>query len=348
MAANWDFEVTVNVYNDAQPVRRRNFGLLMWATEDVEAGFTNLYELYNSNSEVQLDDKLSATTKAAGAAFYSQTVHPRQWGVAKVTYASLGTDLTTLAAAFGGFYGVACADRTNTTQNALADWTLANDRLAIVQSSDSDILAGTALNLFETLNGDNNGRAAGIWADDNTEYQDAGWAAMGLSPDMDTQSSVWYDRVLSGFTAADVTTAQQTTVTGYGGNLFLDFYGVDKTSPGTLFTLDFIDNLVINDWFRARAEEAIAQLKLDQVAQNSKIPYTNRGLAMIEDRIRSVYNTGVAAGHFSPDEPLVMDVPDISEVSAADITARQATLSATIIRAGAIKDITLNVGILAA
>jgi hypothetical protein len=348
MAANWDFEVTVNVFSDGQPIRKRNFGLLMLATDDVGGSFTELYRLYNSNSEVQQDDDLNTEAKAAGAAFYSQTVHPRQFGIAKVTYASLATDLDTLLAAFNGFYAVACADRTKTTQNALADWTLANDRLAIVQSSDSDILAGTALNLFETLNGDNNGRAAGIWADDDTEYQDVGWAAMGLSPDMDNQSSVWYDRVLSGMTTADVTAAQQTTVTGYGGNLFLDFYGVSKTSPGTLFTEGFIDDLVINDWFKARAEEALAALKLRKVAQNSKISFTNRGMNECGNEIRGVFNVGVAAGHFSPDEELVLDIPDISEVSAAEITARGFSFSGTIIRAGAIKDITFNVGILAA
>jgi hypothetical protein len=347
MAANWDFEVTVNVFANAQPVRRRSFGLLMWCTEDVEVGFTELYRLYESNSDVQADADLSATTKAAGAAFYSQTVHPRQWGVAKVVHATINTSLDTLLAAFNGFYAVATDSRLQAELELLAAWALANDRLAIIQSSDAAIIAGTALNLFEVLNDANSNRTAGIWADDDAEYQDCGWAAMGLSPDMDTQSSVWYDRILSGFTTADVTVAERTAVTGENGNLLLDFYGVGKTSPGTLFGGGWIDDLVLNDWFKARAEEAIAQLKLDQVAQNSKIPYTNRGLAMIEDRIRGVYSKGVAAGHFA-ENSLVMDVPDISDVDIADITARTATISATIIRSGAIKDITLNVGILAA
>lgn len=348
MGATWDFEVNTNVTSDGQPVRKRSFGLLMWLTEAVEVGFSELYRLYESNNQVQTDDDLSAATKAAGAAFYSQTVHPRTWGVAKVTYATITADLNTLLAAFDGFYAVACADRTDATQEDMAEWTVANDRLAILQSSTAAIIAGTGGNLWETLSTAANGRAAGIWADDNAEYQDNGWAAMGLSPDMDTQSSVWYDRVLTGFTPADLTVAERNTVTGYGGNALLPFYGVNKTSPGTLFSSDYIDNLVINDWFKARSQEAMAQLKLDQVAQSSKIPYTNRGINLIAARIRGVYNTGVAAGHFSEDEPLVMDIPTVATSTPADITARQVTMSATIIRAGAIKNITLNVGILAA
>jgi hypothetical protein len=348
MGATWDFEVNTNVTSDGQPVRKRSFGLLMWLTEDVEVGFTETHRLYESNNQVQTDDDLSATTKAAGAAFYSQTVHPRVWGVASVTYATISADLTALLAEFDGFYAIACADRTDATQEDVAQWAAANDRVAILQSSTAGIIAGTALNLWETLNTAANGRAAGIWADDDAEYQDNGWGAMGLSPDMDTQSSVWYDRVLTGFTPADLTVAERNTVTGYGGNALLPFYGVNKTSPGTLFDLNFIDNLVINDWFKARSQEAMAQLKLDQVAQNSKIPYTNRGINLIAARIRGVYNVGVAAGHFSEDEPLVMDIPTVATSTPADITARQVTLGATIIRAGAIKDITLNVGILAA
>lgn len=347
-STSWDFQVVTNVTTGAQPVRKQNFGLGMHATEEVEAGFTELYRLYESNNQAQADDDLSVLSKAAAATFYSQPAskRPRQFGIAKVTYASLSTDLTTLLAAFSGFYGVTCESRAQADVEALAAWVLANERIGGAQSSDAAILAGTADNAFEEIFDLANGRCWGVWADDDAEHQDVAEMAQGLSTDMDTQSSVWYDTQLVGLTSADVTVAERNTVTGYGGNLLLPKKGVDVISLGTMFNVEFIDVIVLGDWFKARSEEAVVQLQLDEVAAGSKVPFTNHGIGMIEDKIRGVYSIGVAAGHFR-ETSLVMDVPDISTISSGDLASRSVTLSATIIRAGALQNITLNVGIIA-
>ena len=347
MGANWDFTVTTNVFGNAQGVRAQDFGTPVWATEDVEAGFTELYRAYESNSAIQLDDDLSAPAKAAGAIFFSQPaeLRPQQLIIAPVTYASLGTDLDVLLAAFKGFYGVACQDRTKATQVLLAAWTLANERLGSLQSLDSDILAGTAGNLFETVSDLANGRAFGSWHATDTEYADLAWLAQILGPNADVTASVAYDKTLVGVASQNVTVAQRDTVTGYGGNLYLTLKGVGATGEGTLFDGDWIDELITEDLFKARSEEGIAQLRLDTSQRGSKIPYDNDGLAQIEQKIRDVYLKLVGANHLRAGS-LVMNVPDISAVDSADIAARQTTLSATVISKGAQKDITLNVGIL--
>lgn len=351
-STSWDFQVTVNVSTGAAPVRRRNFGLGLLATTEVDVGFTELYRLYESNSEVQADDDLKTAAKAAGAIHYSQPAQkrPRQWGVAKVTYDAGGgellTSLNTLLAAFDGFYGICCASRADADQEDLAEWALANERIAIGQTSTAAVKAGTGGNFWETLNTAGNNRGAGIWADDDTEFHDVALLAQGLAPDLDQQSSVWYDTQLKGLTVPDITVTERNTLTGYGGNILLPKKGIPVISKGTVFSLEYIDVIVLGDWFKARCEEAIVQLQLDRVDANSKIPFTNYGIELIVDKIREVYGIGVAAGHFR-DSSLELDVPDISEVSTADLSSRSVTLGATIIRAGAIQNITLNVGIIA-
>jgi len=354
MGTTFDNDITVNIFGDAQGVRRASFGLIMHSTEDVEAGFTELYRIYESPSAAQQDADLSAGAKTAVANFFSQPSgqRPRKVGIAAVTYASLGTDLDALLAAVSGtedvFYGVTCEDRTKATQLLLAAWTLANaPSLSVLQSLDSDILAGTAGNLFETVNGLTNGRSAGIWHDTDAEHADLAWIAQILGPDPDNQASVAYDKTLAAVGSVDVTAAEKTTVLGYGGNLHLTLKSVNATGPGTLFsgTTDFIDELITKDWFQARLEEGLAQLKLDMSQRNSKIPYTNEGLVMIQNVIEGVFARGVSAGHFLAGS-LVVDRPDISDISSAVIASRIATMGATVTSAGGIKDITLNIGVI--
>lgn len=348
MPANWDSDITVNIYGSAQAVDRQSFGIHCIATAAVEAGFTDLYRIYESNSDVQEDADVSTATKAAAAAFYSQTAHPRKLMIAKVAYATLATDLTALAAgvtAADDFYSVSCADRSKAYQNALADWTAANTRLAIVQSEDSDILADTAANLFEVLGDDDaNPRAVGLYHA-ASEWADMAWAAMGISADPDQTASVWYDKTLTGITPTVITAAQKAVVLGNGGNLVLRLKGVSATGPGKLFDGNYVDTLISKDWLRARLAEALAQFKLDLSNRNQKIPYTNVGLAMVEAVIRGVCQRGERIGHFA-EGSTVIATPDISEVDAADITARQCTIPVTVTLSGGIATITLNVGVL--
>ncbi len=70
---------------------------------------------------------------------------------------------------------------------------------------------------------------------------------------------------------------------------------------------------------------------------------------MIEGRIRGVLERGVGIGHFVAGS-VIVTVPDIEagEVTPAEITARTATITAQATLTGGIKDITINIGILAA
>jgi len=450
MGANFDSDITVNVYGSATPVKRQSFGVLMLASQDVGAGFTEDYRLYESPQEAAADTDLQSGTQAMIAAFYSQPSHPRKVGVAAmvadvamietftinagpaandvysitingiessytagatptpstvaaglrsvmqtnlaaeavtvagadpditvtvdvagddVTFSSsytaagggtsgitevatkasvsIKTQLDTLLQGYDDFYAVAAYSRAKVEQQRLAEWTVANTRLALIQSSDADIIAGTAGNLFATLYAASNGRAVGLYHDTDAEYGDAAWGAAGLWVDPDQKASVWYDKTLTGITTIPgLTSAQKTQVLAYNGNLYPTLKSVGATGPGKLFSGDWVDDLITEDWFKARLEEDLAQLKLDLSNRGEKIPYTNRGLAMLESVIRARVKTGWDIGHLDEESGVVIDVPDISDVTSADILARQAVISVTAYKTGGIKDITVNVGLL--
>lgn len=349
--STFNVDVSVNVYSESQSVDITNFGRIAFLTEDVEVGFTELYRLYESNNAARADSDLSATAKLAAAAFFSQELRPRDLMIASVTYTTFATDLAALVALVGGtandFYGIATQDRTKANLNDLADWIAANGKVGIIQSSDTDITAGTALNLFETLNGDSNDRVAGIWHDDDAEYADLAWLATILSCDLDSQSSVAHDKELVGCTApgsSDIDDTKKGVVLGYNGNLYLPFFGDPVMRPGTMFGGAWIEDTIQADWLKARLQEAFARLVKKESAANSKVPYDDFGIAQCESEIRAVIDKGIQIGHFVADS-LTLDVPKLADISAATRATKAVTISGNVLRTGAIKDLNFSVTI---
>lgn len=351
--ATHDADVVVNVTGNAQPVRRANFGIPLFATDQVDVGFTELYRIYNSNNEAQTDSDLLADAKSAAATFFSQSPRPRSLVIAKVAMTQVDTDLTALRAVYDAWYGFTVDDRTDSVIADAATWAAANDKLYIAQSSAAAILAGTPANAFETQQTAANPYGAGLWYQTDTVYADLAWLAAGLSIDMDSQSGIWAHRTLVGpaVSDGDVTSTEKANVEGDGGNLYLSFRGVGATAPGKLFDGRWIDEQVIRDWVIARVGEAIAQLMLNLANSNQKIPYDNYGLRLIGAEVEAVLQRGVSIGHFR-EGSVIVDVPDIyadpAEVDPADIVAREATITAEATLTGAIQTVTITIGVLSA
>jgi len=354
MATN-NADITVSVVGNAGQVSRTNFGRILLATAAVEATFDDTYRVYQSNNEAQNDDDLSTSTKSAIATYYSQTTHPTDIIVGEVEYESAGDELkdslTSIETAMDSagveqFYGIACMSRADADVQAVCEWAAANNRLALAQTSAAAVAAATGGNVFETLNTASN-TSAGIWYSTDTDYADLAWLAKGLSADLETTSTVWYDKTLTGISVdnGEVDSTEKGNIEGYNGNHYLTLLSVGATAPGTCFDGTWIDEKVYKDFVKARVKEGIAQLKLDLSERNKKIPYTNPGLAMLGGVIRKIYSRSVGAGHAQADS-LTLSIPDISTVSSASILAREATISATWLLSGGVKDVSVTVGVL--
>lgn len=349
--STFNADVSVNVYGETQSVDITNFGRICFATDDVEVGFTETYRLYESNNAAQTDADLSAPAKLAAAAFFSQKRRPSDLMIAKVVYATINTSLDALLAEVGGtsndFYCVVTEDQTEANLLLLAAWATANSRIAIVQSLDAAITAGTAGNLFEDLVATSNDRCAGVWHDDALDYVALGWAATILAADMDSESSVAHDKEIVGVSAPPSTAIDDTkkgVVVGLNGNLYLPFYGDPVMRPGVMFGGAWIEDTILEDWLQARLQEAFARLAKRTSNANSKIPYNDFGIAMCEAEIRGVIDKGVSIGHFNANT-LTLNVPLLSSISSAVRATKTVTISGNVQKAGAIKDFNFNVGV---
>ncbi len=351
MSYTHDDDVTINVFGDAMPVKRKSFGLNSVQTDELEAGFTQTHRIYSSPADVAADADLKPAAVAEVAGHFNQTPHPTQVQVGKVDFTTpvtLAASLDALRAATDVWFAQTTTSRVKADLVEMAAWSLTNKKLFGFQSSDADILTGVGGNVMDTINLLNNGYCWGIYHGVDAEPLGTSWMSAGLWPDPDQLASVWYHRQLIGVSADDITPAQAVLAKEDGSNLFAPFGGPPATNDGKLFDGSFVDDLIVREWFKARLQESLIQFQVDLAKRGQKIPYSAKGLGMVGGRILSVGKRAEepnGIGHFQAGSVKVT-IPELEDVADQDIVDRKSTLAVTAVTTGGIKEITLNVGVL--
>lgn len=99
-------------------------------------------------------------------------------------------------------------------------------------------------------------------------------------------------------------------------NIYITVADVPITKDGTVVSGEYIDVMRGVDWLTARLEEAVFTLLI----QNRKVPYTDTGVALIENTIRGVMQR---ASEFLLDgESITYDIPRVADVPAASRGSR--------------------------
>ena len=233
--------------------------------------------------------------------------------------------------------------RSDADIEAAAAWVLARKKIFIAQSSDAGILAGTPANVALNLQAAANDRTALLYYQTDADYADGAWSSVGGGFNLDAPdgAGIWAYKPLTGIPFTEITGAEATEIYDANANLYGRNVGLQFTSKGTTAAgaPTYIDVTVTTDWLEKRTQEAIITAF---VATKTKIPFTNAGIAMIGAAVKGVLDLGVSAGHISPDVPVQLRLPDISEVSTDDKGNRLLTISADLTYAGAIQKVALT------
>jgi len=348
---SFDDKIVVNIFAEAQAVSRRSFGTVLHITDDLGAGFTERVRFYTRNQDAQADTDLLTTAKAAAAVFFSQPAHGRTFAIGRIDYSgapnTIAEELDFILAETNAWYGLCASSRLQANIEEIGAWAEANAVLYAPQDADAVILTGGGGTAFDTMFAAAYGRSAGLYYSDDTDYPDVAWLTGKLAVDPDVRTTTWSNLTLVGMPFDILNGTEKTNLRALNANAYLSMGGVGATGDGTLFSGAFIDTLISKDWVKARTTEAISQLLLDVSNLGSKIPYTDAGMAQIEAVIRGVFQRGVAAGHFR-DGSIVIEVPPLSTIDPAVVASRALTIEASVILAGAIETVTLNIAVLAA
>ena len=225
------------------------------------------------------------------------------------------------------WYGVALMSRNQDDILSMAAWTEAHRKLfgtAIAEEG-----AKVATNYTDTgylLMKENYFRT--FWFYHKTADSDFPEVAVmarcfAISPGGET----WANKRLAGVEGDGLTETEFNAIVGKNGNTFENFRNVAITQRGMVAAGEWIDIIRFRDWL----QEEITTRVFDALVNTDKIPYTDAGIAIIENQIKSALELGQRRGGIAPDEEdengnlnlgFVVTVPRASSISASQKASR--------------------------
>lgn len=165
---------------------------------------------------------------------------------------------------------------------------------------------------------------------------EAGW--MGEALPYDPGSQTWAYKTISGVATYALTSGQVTAALAKSANIYTTIGGVNVTQNGTVASGEYIDIIRGLDWLESSLQEAVYA----ELVNKRKIPYTDEGIALIENTVRGVLSTAATAGLLI-ESTIVMSVPLLSEISSADkLTRNLPDVTFTADLQGAIHTVTIE------
>jgi hypothetical protein len=345
--ATFDGDIVVNILSTAGAVTTQDFGVAIWVTDALEAGFTERVRFYESSQAVNADADLQQATKDALNAAFAQNPRLRKLAVGKISYIAVISDemdaIKAEADQTDGFYFIGSSSRVEGNIVDLAAWAETQPVLYLPQTSDAALLAGTAGNIGEDLRLATRARTALTYNATDTEYNGFSWGSKTGAADPDEQSTTWRNKTLSGITPqVTLTDTEKANILAENANVYLTLKGQGSMGEGTLADGNPIDTRIARDWLEFRIGEGLAQLFLDVSNRNSKVPFDNDGIAQIGGVLEAVAARGEKVGHLLAGASTV-SLPLRKDVPPADVTARTLTVPMEVTLAGAIEEATINV-----
>lgn len=313
--------VNVQISRETETVDRANFGvpLFLVAEDTAAASITERVKAY-SNIDAVADD-YSATDEAykMAAAAFSQEIRPNRIKIGKKandeTYVeSLGECVDT----DDDWYALATDSVTKSDITAIAAWIEARTKIYVARTSDADVLTNATDDVASTLQAAEYDRTAVMYHSlATTQYIDCAWLGDCLPRDPGGQT--WMFKTLNGITFDSLTAAQKDYVLGKNANTYQRIAGVNITQQGTMAGGEYIDVMRGIDWLTARIKERI----FTRLINAPKIPYTNKGIGIIEAQVREQLDIAVDQQLIAPEPAYTVTVPDVLDTDELDRQNRQ-------------------------
>lgn len=236
------------------------------------------------------------------------------------TDAGVATDLADLLAASKDWYALILTSKGAAETVAAAAWVESNKRLFFASTMDYDCTTSSTTDLASDLETAAYGRTALKWHHAPWSFPEAAWFGK-VSPYAVGAADYAY-KTLSGIEASPTTPGNltDTAITNLEAkrcNYYLEINGVNVTLPGKVSANEWIDVVVGMDWTAARMREGIYAARV----ANSKIPYTDQGIAVILAVILGVLKEGARNGLFVKGSESA-SFPALSDISSTDKSNR--------------------------
>lgn len=211
-------------------------------------------------------------------------------------------------------------------------------KLMVVSSADDEIPTSGSGDIGTTLKTAGFARTALMYHPKAmTQYAGAAWAGKNLP--QDPGSITWKFKTLAAVDSVSLTPTEVSNLEGKNVNHYTVVAGIAITQQGISSSAEFIDVTRGVDFIRARLQEFI----FARLANAGKVPFTDRGVAIIEAEVRAVMELAIGNQILASDPAPVITVPLVADVPFTDRAARllpDVDFTATL--AGAIHSVEVN------
>lgn len=205
--------------------------------------------------------------------------------------------MSAVMASDSDFYGIVLASRDKDDIMAMAEWVETQNKIfgtATTEQGAKD--SETDTDLLSMLKAKNYYRTFAFYHENITEYIEAGVMARCFA--IEPGGETWANKVLSGLTADNLTETEYLAVVSKNGNTFETFRNKSITQNGKVAGDEWIDVIRFRDWL----QEEITVNVFNLLINSNKVPYTDAGIALIENQIRQALLLGQRRGGIAPTE----------------------------------------------
>lgn len=320
-------DVQVIITRETTPVTQAGFGIPLIVGAKGTTTYDELgYCICNTLADVAAlvpadgDDPGTAGTEVYKIAqkIFAQSPAPEKIAVVWLDMATPDTlvgELTALmAAGHNDWYFLLSESQKPADVDALAAFAAANDKLYFGSMTNTAFAAldDTTLALDRAV----------ILCHKNaaTQYPAEAWVGR-CAPEL-PGSITWKFKTLSGVSVSGYTPTEIDAIKEKHGNVVISQGGILHTTEGTVLSGEYIDVIRSQDWVKARIAEGVFRL----LASSPKIPYDDRGIAMVLAEVQGVMQQATAQGIIARDADgngmWSVTAPKRSEIAADSIANR--------------------------
>lgn len=206
--------------------------------------------------------------------------------------------MSAVMASDSDFYGIVLASRDKDDIMAMAEWVETQTKLFGTSTAEQGAKdSETDTDLLSMLKAKNYYRTFAFYHElADSEYLEAGVMARCFA--IEPGGETWANKVLSGLTADNLTETEYLAISGKNGNTFETFRNKSITQNGKVAGDEWIDVIRFRDWL----QEEITVNVFNLLINSDKVPYTDAGIALVENQIRQALLLGQRRGGIAPTE----------------------------------------------
>lgn len=286
---------------------------------EITAGLTaaiNASTIAGAATATDNTTKLTVANDVAGALISLTVADTSLLAVANTTAdPGIVTDLTTIRTSATGnddWYCVVIDNPGKAEILALAAHIETLPKIFAATSGDTAIITSATTDVASTLQDNDYARTFLMYHPDPFQHAAAAWAGAVLPKD--PGSTTFKFKSLVGVPTYDLSTAQRTFALDKACNIYETVAGNNIAGEGVTSSGEFIDITIFIDFITARLQENI----FGALINADKIPFTDPGIAVIENEVRGVMALGIKTGGFAADPAPTVTVPLAADVDDND------------------------------